>query len=885
MEPKQVLNQFQSINRIRIERLRELAPKSQQDFFDLLALLFHINAEDLPGYISDDTPAGIVDYQPNNITIDAAKALDPHFNLKRRPLRHYPLLGVYLINDHGSLHYPESAKFELWLVHSTSSTQAKQLQQKLNAVEEWAGSLKINLHTRLLSEQSLSQQSISAEDLNRFYLNGLVLAGSAPLWWAISPEQEESNYEQTAKSLIQQRLFGYSSIIDFGPLREADASLLLTNTSQLLLVATEQGLEPLLELIHYQHQLTTFTAFSWLSKQLKQAVYQGERDPLFLDANILKLRVLMDDSAISEQHQLLAQQSLYIAFNEHLSKRVSRPQYPWRRAVITQLVSSWQWPQHHIQTLDQRQNSTYRQYQSEFQLVSQFHLIVRKTMADFAKKHTIDIREQNTQLDQKHQLFHDIDPNIIPSLPGAFLPHKNKDTVYLHRFNSDSGWFINDIALNSANEQSLFKAHTLLQVITWAVRNHVLTQPSQLKVADQTEQISTHSAIKLVQQLLRSPFAEEPPIITSASLDKTPECNQVMLFINLEHEGPQDKLTQQGLVRSSLQNDPLSHAIHKQNLIFSVEGLIQSSWGQWHYFSHTGNTAVLEMFNTILLWQPTHSPAKLTLCWCPSDSHGKSIEIRLSTLFNDVIAHYKNNPDNGDYLISISESYYQIEWQPGSCDFKLARKGQKPLDLLGNARSHFSTTKVDSYLDPSDLLNSILRFQSPKQLTLFLSLKKKIITIYLLDEQGILFHQSFSELSESTLINHFYRFLENIKQQNTIERLRFYRLTKTRDNNWKVSALPLTNLSQQEYLPVSIEMSSTDNNAQCTIHCGSKKFSGKADDQTLFKQVNELVLNLRKSNAQYPLYITQLSFPNDARYESYHYIAQKQRLEELLNKR
>ena len=169
------------------------------------------------------------------------------------------------------------------------------------------------------------------------------------------------------------------------------------------------------------------------------------------------------------------------------------------------------------------------------------------------KKHTLDLREHNKQLNQKSQLFHDIAPNIIPYLPNAFLPKKNKDTVYLHRFSADTGWFISDIALNSANDQTLFKAHTLLQAITWAVRNHVLTQPSQLKVADQTEQVSTNSALKLVQQLLRSPFSEEPPIITSASLDKTPECNQVMLFINLEHEGPQDKLTQQGLVRSSLQ--------------------------------------------------------------------------------------------------------------------------------------------------------------------------------------------------------------------------------------------------------------------------------------------------------------------------------------------
>ena len=46
MEPNQALTQFQSINRTRIERLRELAPKSQQNFFDLLALLFHLTQKD-----------------------------------------------------------------------------------------------------------------------------------------------------------------------------------------------------------------------------------------------------------------------------------------------------------------------------------------------------------------------------------------------------------------------------------------------------------------------------------------------------------------------------------------------------------------------------------------------------------------------------------------------------------------------------------------------------------------------------------------------------------------------------------------------------------------------------------------------------------------------
>ncbi|MDC9724850.1 MAG: class I adenylate cyclase [Gammaproteobacteria bacterium] len=883
MEPSQALSQFQSINRTRIERLRELAPQSQHAFFDVLALLFHINAEGLPAYISSDTPAGFVDFQPSDTAIDAAKTINPHFDFKRRPLRRYPLQGIYLINDAGSIQYPNNAEFELWLVHSDSSGKLDLLQQKLTAIEEWAKSLKITLHTRLLSVDALSQNSLSAEDLNRFYLNGLVLAGSAPLWWVISPEQEESNYEQVAQSLTQQRLLGHSSTLDFGPLPEASSHALLAHASSLLLSAIEQGIEPLLDLLYYQHQLSTFADISWPCKQLKQLVYQGEREPLFLDSSVLKLTSLMADSSISNEDQLLAQQSLYIAFNERLSKQITHAQFPWRRKVGKQLMSSWQWPQHIAQTLDQRQESTYRHCLAEYELVSKLHLTIKKSITDFAKKHAIDITDQNKLLRQKYQLFHDVAPNVIPYLPNELLPNKNKEEVYLHRFSTEGEWLISDMHLGSAKEQALFNAPSLLNVITWAVRNHILTQSNQLKIADHTEQISASDVLKLVQQLLRSPLSAKHHPITEASLAKAPECNQLMLFMNLEHQGPQDKLTQQGLVRSSLQNDPLNYALKKQNLVFTVEGLIYSSWGQWHHFSHTGNTAVLDMLNSLLLWQPHQSPAELVLCWCPSDAHGKAIERRVEMLYRDVITHYKAYPSNGNYLISLSEAYYQIQWQAGSCDFSPAPKEQTLLEILGTFRTQFSATKVDTYSDSSGLFKTLLRVQSPKQLTLFLTKKKNSITLYLLDERGTLFQQNFEGLSESTLTNHFHRFLHYVKQKNTIQNLRFYRLTKASDKSWKVNAMPLSNISQQEYLPVTVEMSSIDIDAHCTIHCGSNKFSGKANDRSLFQQVNELVMNIRKSHNRYPLYITNLSFPQDVNYSTYHYITQKQRLENLLN--
>ena len=883
MEAVQALKQFETLNRIRIERLCELAPKSQQDFFDLLALLFHLNSEDLPGYISGDTPAGIVNYQPSNAVIEAAQLINPQFNFKRRPLRHYPILGVYLINDNATLHYPEVAEFELWLVHASLATQDKSLQQKLNAIETWAKSLNITLTTRLLSEQSLSQNSLSTDDLNRFYLNGLVLGGSAPLWWAISPEQEDQNYQQAAAVLTQQRYLGHTSIIDFGPLPKANAQHLFEQTASILLQAMEHGLQPVLNLVYHQYLLISFPDYPWCCQQFKLALYQGEKDPLAIDANVLKLEALMASSKVNNEQQLLAQQSLYTAFNERLSQHVSQARYPWRRDFLKQCVQSWQWPQHQSQTLDQRQNSNYRQCHSEFQQASELHVSVQQTLNQFAATHQLDITPTNNQFKQQLQLLHDAGPDTIPYLANSLLPRNTEEYVYLYRFSAKGDWLINDIPLSSAKEQALFKAPSLLHVLTWAVRNHLLIRSNQLKIADNSEQVTVGLVLKLVKQLLTSPIALPSPSFTELDLAKPAECHHVMLFINLEQEGPQDTLAQQGLVRSSLKNDPLSYALNKQNLIFGIEGLIYSSWGQWHYFSHTRNTAVAEMLTAILRWQPKNTEAELTLCWCPSDSHGKAIERRLTKLYKEVITHYQAHNDYGTYLLPLSESLCTIQWQPGSCDYSLATKSQQTVDILGAVRSQFSHTKVDVYLDPTGLYAQLLRLQSATQITVFMYFKKKIITLYLLDEQGTLYQHSFKDLTESTINGHYHRFLSSIKQKNKVEHLRFYRLAKSVTKDWSIAAMPLTNSSLTSYLPVTIEMASSADDAECVVHCGPKNFSGKANDQALFKQIKSLVLSLRKSQANYPLYITDLAFPQQMHLPTYQYIMHKERLENLLN--
>lgn len=757
MDSSDAIKHFLALNRTRIARLSELAPAAQQPFIDLLPLIFHLNSTVLPGFINANVPAGISDYRPEDMHVDAAQKFNNSFSFKRKALRHYPIIGVYLINDNGTIEFPEAAEFELWLVHSNQLTEAEQeqLQQKLVAVQNWADSIQITLNVRLFNVDTLSQHPISAYDLDRFYLNGLVLAGSLPQWWAVSPEQE-LDYQTAVQQLNDQRRPSQNTFIDFGELSfELQAQSLFDLSYQQLNQAMDQGLEPILDLLYQQYLLNSYPKVNGLSHVFKQAIYQDEVDPLPLDCNLLKLQALSEDMSLSAEQLVLAQQSLYVLFKERLSQTVALATHPWRREFCNKLVASWHWSTEQIEYLDNRSQAHYRQCLTEYEQVRSLLFDVSLSLLDFAKQQELAFKAPQKQLQQKQQLY-DVAPDIISHLPLAFLPASSEEHLFLLRTNQEQGWLINDQAI-TVTTQPLYQADSLLQVLAWTINNQLLTKSTRLKIADQTNKIAINTVLQLVQRLLNSPLATPADVITDQSLNSPEKLKQIMLFVNLE-QAPQDNLSQQGLVLSSLQSDPLNYANNKQSLVLSVEAFVSSSWGQWHYLTQQKVDSPLQMLASLLRWQPETITAGALSCWCPSETHGQSISKRISSLYSEVITHYLLNPISGNYQLNISNQHYRIQWSADRCDAGLLSKQKELTRALATANTQFSASKFDYSIADSVLFNQLLRHQSPEQITSFLQFHKKIITIYLLDELGNIIKQQFEDLTESTLITHFYHF-------------------------------------------------------------------------------------------------------------------------------
>ena len=877
------LKAFRALNRSRVERLSALLPPTAQFFIEALPLLFQTNDEVLPGFVSHETPVGIVNYQPNDVAIDAAKKIHHSFQYKRHSLRHYSIRGLYLINDNGLLNITPKSEFELWLIytHPLSGDDLRRLEQKITAICDWANAtLNLKFKHRLFNERTLSENTISPFDLDRVYRSGLGLAGCIPSWWTSPPEK---NDDQTIEPKNHQT--HNQDLIEFGTLPlDIDTSELLRLVLKHLEIAIDSDLTTCLDLIYHHTLLKQYPSPSWVSPELKRAIYNGMTDALSLDINYLKLQFITANND-NEESISLAQQSFYALSKERLTQKVTHALYPWRRRFIEQEYEVWSWPKETISQLDQRAQSHYRQALTECQLVSHQIADTMQTVFSFAQQHNINIEAERRNLEQKYKALFESDIDTINRIAPAFIPRSPEESVYLSRSGEKEGWQIDDRSTD-ISKTPLYQHSSLVNVVAWAVNNQLLSKSTRLRMVDHTEKVTIRVALDLVQQLLRSPLSLAPECSEQTQLSTSAEITQILLFANVEHH-PVNSLSQLGLELSSLQADPLNYANSKQSLVASIEGLICTSKGQWHYVLHTGTTALLDMISSVIQWEPKQESTLKTTCWCPSENHGKKISNRIESVYHDVIKHYIHHPKSGDYLIAIADQLYQLQWQQGLCDILPLTKNKSLIQHLAQDRTVFSATNIDPLIDKDGLIRTLLNHQTEGSISLFFT-SGKSITLYIVDDLGNVYKQQMSGLTETTLINHYQQFLSKINIGNEIGTIHLFRLFDAgRQFGWKITKLDtpaMTYADQVTSLPVKIELDSLQEDAQCVIHCGPKIFNGSINNPSLFKQVSDLVLGLRKSTTRYPLYITQISFIKPQNYTSRHYITLKEQLEILLNK-
>ena len=188
---------YLNLQRQRFEAVISQLPSQSGAVLSVIPLLLHVNRSKLPGFVSHDTPSGILGLTPEAADLERLQQMAgqeiPSGAITRRQIS-----GVFLINNPVAINAQDCSKLQIRVCAGAhmEEFQLRNLRQKCLRLSEWAASQKASLTISVhLTDDlfdpvpELGLTEISHDD---FYCHSTLMAGVAPFWWVIPQEAEVS---------------------------------------------------------------------------------------------------------------------------------------------------------------------------------------------------------------------------------------------------------------------------------------------------------------------------------------------------------------------------------------------------------------------------------------------------------------------------------------------------------------------------------------------------------------------------------------------------------------------------------------------------------------------------------------------------------------------
>ena len=886
-----IRQRFQRLHRERLRRIREELRPSQQEFIDLLPLLFHINHPMLPGFVNSETPIGIPDYSPPRRALLVAKKLSRSFEYKKRAQRQYHILGVYLMGSTGTIGQSSSSDFDLWLCHdpTLSEHQRKLLQQKIGLIEQHAEALDLELHIFLIDpvrfrqgqKSKLSRESTGSTQhsllLEEFYRSAVLLAGRYPLWWLVPPEHEEV-YQEYADSLLFHRFVKRADVLDLGGLDNVPAQEFFGAALWQLYKGIDSPYKSILKIFLMEAYSRDYPVVRWLAQQSKEAIYNGEKNLDKLDAYILLYQRVEEylKQSRDEARLELARRCFYFKVGERLSQ--TKQQDNWRIRAMLELTRSWGWSQTQLQMLDTRASwKIDRVIQERNALVGVLTRSYRM-LTDFARKYAhespIDPQELNllgrklyTALDHRPGKIDHINPGISrdlsePQLSLHYRPTRDGSLAWmLYRGELDEALLI---------DQRPMKISTnLIEILLWSHVNHVWGLDTRITLHAGETELSRSELLSLYQAIVRLFPNRMPATAGMQTLAKTASASQIALFINIGTD-PLEHLTKEGKQITSERHDPLSFAAARANLAIDHEAILQTSWGELLVSRHEGPEGLLDSLCNLLNLMPAPGEAAPVIeAYSFSSVRGRQIALRVVELFNHILQRFRSGElDNGRYAFRIGREFFIVQREEKKFSWRSLDSFDSLLDELQQPQRVYRQLEFD----PEIMVNSpypvIFKQGRPELIQLFFQIKSQQTDIYILDEQGALFRQTLAADSPRFLMLQQRRFLNSLQQLhnllpgdsgNLLAEPEFYELIQASNGEFRCERRRVPLVRADDYMELTLVSDTAERGARTlSLICGDREFSRLEYGDDLYAASADYIHSLRRGDQHYPIYLTSL---------------------------
>ncbi|MBT8428762.1 MAG: class I adenylate cyclase, partial [Gammaproteobacteria bacterium] len=757
---KRIVDRFTTLGNQRLTRIRATLTHEQRSFFDLMPLLWHTNHPMLPGFVSTDTPAGVIGYRPNREQLLLARRYARGFSEDRWHRLEFPILGLYLMGSMGSLGQTAGSDLDFWLCHSDEISELgrESLRRKAALLEERAAEIGLHAHFFVMHAESFRDgavEQLSKESsghtqhtllLEEFYRTGILLAGNPLLWWIVPPGQEE-RYTQYTQHLIEKRFIRAGRWLDFGGLHMLPAEEFFGVAHWQLFKGIDAPYKSLLKLMLLEAYSSEYPRVDWLCMETKRAVYgDDDMDTDSVDPYLLILkRITQYLTARNEADRLqLARRAFYFKTGQLLANHGVHTD--WRHRQMLRECTHWGWSNAEILLLDTRpQWKLERVVEERNALVSELSRSYR-LLTDFAREQDavadLDTRDL-ALLGRKLYAALDKRPGKIDRVNPGISRDLSERTLWLRRQNDQPvRWQLFLQPPEELPQTPVKTSISLVEILAWLHINGICKRSTQVHYLPKPPGYGEPEQDKILKALRkRLPRTTK----TDGSLEAYAETARGRLsswFVNVG-KNPLASHADAGYQLISARVDALSFGAAHECLVANIEHLYTTSWGEVRVETHAdGSEGLLNCLCRYLdLFAPhDHKPVPVA-AYSYSSTRGNAIANRVAKLAQSVAESFFKLGIEVRYILRIADNFFQIHHREDRYAWGLIGELDELEDHLSEPGHRFRPTRIDRVSMQDSPLPALMTRNEPGLIQMFYRVCDNGIQLYLFDERGGLFQQ------------------------------------------------------------------------------------------------------------------------------------------------
>ncbi len=634
-----------------------------RQILQLLPSLLHYNQPNLPGFVSQQVPHGICNYQVDEQELQLLETFCLVHSPTEPIVNQDSILGVYCMGSTASMGQSKFSDLDIWLCHPRHWTpeQCQLLEQKCQLLTRWAerhdvelnfflipdDKFQTNNHTDLGGESCGSAQHLLL--LDEFYRSYTYLAGKQILWPLVAAADED-NYELAVEKLWADPAISPEQWFDLGGLTRIPAEEYFGSALWQLYKSLDSPYKAVIKTLLMEAYSHEYPDTRLLSLQAKRWMQNNDEYGPQLDSYYMMLdKVTNYLKSIGDTERLdLVRRCFYLKVRAGF-RETADPLFAENRRLtekwLASLTDYWGWPEHKIKHLNHRRYWKVEDVQSAYQeLLSALMQSYRK-LINFARRNNISESINPEDIGVLSRKLY----AAFESLPGKVQRINLKIAPDLHEGdlsfiqvsqprNYPKGWYLYKYPLNSREllGRSYLEHNSYIsKLVAWAYFNGLLTQRTEVHLHPKNTDLGFDTLNQFCSDLANS-FPVRFSKATNQALSRPCEIQHLGIFLNLECD-PTARWSAKELKRNT-QGDVFCFGKDSQCIIGSIDLIYRNSWNEIRTLHFQGPERVMNFMTTLLgkMHQDARAPQSIEV-FCYSQHYKEQIETRIRELVDEFI--------------------------------------------------------------------------------------------------------------------------------------------------------------------------------------------------------------------------------------------------------